>query len=253
MSAHDLLEARIRNQLEAEVVDVLASPDLATEVRLRKHRRTVRRGGLTLGICAALAAAAASIYGVVAPRNPSPSTIDLAGYSVSLPPGVHASSLQFTTPSTFPVNPPSPSMLVQCRVTGVGALMNSPAAWGPPPYRQPALSNFVITAPSGSGCVSGLMTLPYGSGMAPIPDAVAPSGAQSVQIDSYPTRELDSSTPAFSDYAYYVQLPASGGGFQDLIVAALGLPQNEVVGLVQQVVAQYEQGAPGTATTSSSS
>jgi hypothetical protein len=56
---------------------------------------------------------------------------------------------------------------------------------------------------------------------------------------------LDSSTPALSQYAYYVQLPASGGGFQDLIVAAMGLPQNEVVGLVQQVVAQYQQGATG--------
>jgi hypothetical protein len=88
--------------------------------------------------------------------------------------------------------------------------------------------------------VSGLITLPYGTGTAPIPDAVAPIGAQSVEIDAYPTMELVSGSPTVSDYAYYVQLPASGGGFQDLIVAAMGLPQNEVVRLVQQVVAGYE-------------
>lgn len=41
-------------------------------------------------------------------------------------------------------------------------------------------------------------------------------------------------------FAYYVQLPATGGGYQDLIVGALGIPETDVVELIAQTVADYE-------------
>jgi hypothetical protein len=79
---------------------------------------------------------------------------------------------------------------------------------------------------------------------------VAPSGSTSVTIGHYPTKELDTggSRLAATDsyFAYYVQLPASGGGFQDLIVGSYGIPRSEVIGMIQQVVGEYEASTPAT-------
>lgn len=250
MPVNDLLEERIRSEIETDVSDVVAPPDLAGKVRHRYRRRSLRRTRVAVVACTGVAIGAIS-FAVLAsgPSSPGRSSIDLAGYSVTLPPGVHASQLEFVPESSSPTTPPANSILVQCKATGVGVMMNTPKDWGPPPWQQPAYTNFVITSSSGEGCVSGLMTLPYGSGTTPMPDQVAPAGTQTVDIDAYPTVEMDASSAQLSDYAYYVQLPASGGGYQDLVVGAIGIPRSDVVALVQQVVAQYERGAPGTTTT----
>ena len=80
-------------------------------------------------------------------------------------------------------------------------------------------------------------------------DLVAPSGSTSVASARLRPR---SSIPAVAAYRgdrlllrYYVQLPASGGGYQDLIVGSYNIPRSEVIGLIQQVVAKYETSAPG--------
>jgi hypothetical protein len=249
VSTDDQLKLLIRRELDAALPDLAPAPDLARGVRRRYRRRKLKRARLAGLVVVVLAVGAGSASALTrALREGGRSTVDLAGYTVTLPLGVHASPLQFL-PSRPTPQPPLSSALAECKAgAGVGFLMNSPAAWGSPPYQQPALSNFVVTSPSSSGCVSGLMTLPYGSGTAPTPDLVAPSGSTSVDIGPYPTEQFDTGgsyvAATYFEFAYYVQLPTSGGGFQDLIVASLGIPRPEVVELIQQVVVQYENSAP---------
>ena len=251
MSTDDQLKLLIRGELDAALPDLVPAPDLALEVRRRYRERKLKRAGLAGLVVVVLTVGAVSASALTrAPREGGRSTVDLAGYTVTLPPGVHASHLQFLPYVSLP-QPPLTSALAECKAgADVGFLMNSPAAWGPPPLQQPALSNFVVTSPSSSGCVSGLMTLTYGSGTAPTTDLVAPSGSTSVDIGPYPTEEFDTGGSYVAatqfEFAYYVQLPASGGGYQDLIVASLGIPRPEVIELIQQVVAQYETSAPAT-------
>jgi hypothetical protein len=170
----------------------------------------------------------------------------LAGYEVTLPPGVHASSLQFLPEPSDSLAPPSPSIFIQCQRLPLGVLFNQLPQWGPPPYKEPTSTNIAITSPSGSGCISALMTLPYGSGTAFTPDAVAPSGSTSVDIGPYAAREYPTAGLGLAsvEFAYYVQLPSSGGGYQDLIVGSLDIPRAEVIRIVQQIVAAYESITP---------
>ena len=248
MSTDDQLKLLIRGELDAALPDLVAAPDLALGVSRRYGERRLKRAGLAGLVVVVLTVGAVSASALTrAQREGGRSTVDLAGYTVTLPPGVHASPLRFLPYRPLP-QPPLSSALAECKAgAGVGALLNSPLPWAAP-TKWATSTRFSISSPSEDGCISALMTLPYGSGTAPTPDLVAPSGSTNVNIGPYPTKEFDTGGSYVAatqfEFAYYVQLPASGGGYLDLIVATLGIPRPEVIELIQQVVAQYETSGP---------
>jgi hypothetical protein len=183
--------------------------DLADSVRRRYRRRRLHQGSalggfLTLGCVVSIAA----VLAAQAPPRPS---MRLAGYTVTLPADSHVVSA-----------------LGPC--AKVAVQLNAPAGLTPA-----ATSDDAIVSPSGTGCISGLLTWVYGTGTDRPPDSIAPTGAQSATVGSYSALEVTAS----NGFTYYVQLPASGGGYQDLVVGSVGLPQQEVVNLTEQAIADH--------------
>jgi hypothetical protein len=212
MLSDETIEDLIRVRLHHSVDGLLPGADLVDVVRRRYRRRQLQRGGAFGGSLLALAAAVT--LGIVATQHSLP-TMQLAGYTVTLPAGSVVSS---------PLGP----------CTKVAVQLNVPAHSGVPA----ASSSDAITSPSGNGCISGLLTWVYGTGTAPTPDPIVPTGAQSVTIGSHPASEI-----TYADgFTFYVQLPAPGGGYQDLVVGSIGLSQQEVTGLVQQAITEHLKG-----------
>jgi hypothetical protein len=200
----------LRDRLHGAVEDLVPRSDLAGMVRVRYRRRQVRRGAFGGGF---VAIASALVLAVVTTVHPaSAPTVQLAGYTVTLPAGSHA-------------GPP----LGQC--TQVAVQLNVP----PPGAKRGAITRAAVTSPSGTGCISGLLTWVYSHGKTPVPDPVAPSGAQPVQIGPYSALGLVYSNGS----TFYVEVPAYRGGYQDLVVGAIDLPQAEVKNLAQQAVAAH--------------
>lgn len=176
------LKTALCAELDLAVTEISTPEGLAERVRQRYRQRKRRRIG-AIGVAAAAIVGGASLVSALETPQPKSKlpTIDLAGYSVALPSGVHASELHFTSAASSS-EVPSSSILDECKVRPLGVLYNHLASWGTAPYNQPTSSNFAITSPSGSGCISGLMTLPYGTGTAPTPDLVAPAGSTTVKV-----------------------------------------------------------------------
>jgi hypothetical protein len=208
MLSDETIEDLIRVRLHDSVDGLLPGADLVDVVRRRYRRRQLQRGSAFGASLLALAGVVA--IGIVATQHSLP-TMQLAGYTVTLPAGSVVSS---------PLGP----------CTKVAVQLNVPAHGVPA-----ATSSDAITSPSGNGCISGLLTWVYGTGTAPTPDPIVPTGVQSVTIGSRPASEM-----TYADgFTFYVQLPASGGGYQDLVVGSIGLSQQEVTGLVQQAITEH--------------
>ena len=134
MSTDDELELLIRGELDAALPDLVPARDLALGVRRRYRERKLRRAGLAGLVVVVLALGAVSASTLTrAPRYGGRSTVDLAGYTVTLPPGC--------TPAPCTVSPnvlSSPSHRrvhylgrVQGRGGAVGVLFNSGLSeWG---------------------------------------------------------------------------------------------------------------------------
>ena len=210
MLTDNQVQELIRVNLHDLVNDLVPDVDLASTVDHRYHARRRNQSAFSVGVVAAAAAALTGF--LVTSHTPPPPTMELAGYSVTLPSGSMA-------------EPPT-SVCTQ-----VAVQLNIPTGGATPA----ATSRDSITSPSGTGCISGLLTWVYGTGTAPTPDAIAPAAAQPTTIGPYPALEMTYS----NGFTYYVQLPAAGGGYQDLVVGSIDLPQQEVASLVQQAIADH--------------
>jgi hypothetical protein len=200
----------LRDRLHGAVEDLVPHGDLAGNVRARYRRRQVRRGAFGGGF---VAIAIAVVLAVVTTVHPATApTVQLAGYSVKLPADSHA-------------GPP----LGQC--TQVAVQLNV----APPGSAPSPITRASITSPSGTGCISGLLTWVYDHTATPVPDPVAPSGAIPVQVGPYAALELVYS----NGLALYFQVPAPGGGYQDLVVGSIDIPHAEVKNLAQQAVTAH--------------
>ncbi len=210
MLTDDQVQELIRVNFEDLVRGIVPEADLASKVERRYHHRRRNRSVFVGGVAAAVAAALAAF--LVTAQSPAPPTTQLAGYSVTLPAGSLA-------------GPPTGVC------TQVAVQINVP----PRGARPAALSRQSITSPSRTGCISGLLTWTYGHGTTPTPDAVAPSNAVPTTIGKRAALEIT----YINGLAFYVQLPAPGGGYQDLVVGSIDLPRHEVVNLVQQAIAAH--------------
>jgi hypothetical protein len=220
----------VRDELATELANVIFSPQLQTTVH-RRHARRVRVKASALGVAAVVAVAAiviplaASESGDSAPsstgsdRSPialNGSAVSLAGYETNLPAGYTA-----TEASTEP----------QCSNFFVPvSLPPGPGATAPSPQD---FSQLALNARGNRGCLafglSGNYEPPVGS-PAGVKDPIAPIGSEAIAIGAYRASTYQASNSP--TIAVYVQIPTKGGGDHDLIVAAQGITQPDLIAML---------------------
>jgi hypothetical protein len=111
-----------------------------------------------------------------------------------------------------------------------------PSAGTPPPSQS--FSPLAVQASGEGGCLAfAISGNDEASG-----DTIAPTGSQRLTIGAYQAslhEAADSPT-----LAIYVQIPTIGGGHHDLIVAAQGITQSDLVAMVQKALPTQVTPAP---------
>ena len=169
------------------------------------------------------------------------SAVSLAGYETNLPAGY-----TFAEAST----------VKQCSnfFVPVGVMPDSGII---PPTPQ-NFTQLWLNAPSGPGCLafglSGNYEPPPGTS-ADSYDPIAPRGSETTTIGAY--RASTYQAPNSPTLALYVQIPTAGGGEHDLIVAAEGMSQTDLIAMLEKAlptapVPTEPSGGPSTSTTTTS-
>ena len=222
----------VRNELAAELTNVNWSPQLLASV----HRRHAQRRRVKASVTAVVAVAvgvAIAIPVADSGRGPAPRSltapnrsghvsltgeaVSLAGYKTDLPTGYTVADASTGTQcSNFfvPVGvPPAPGS----------------AAPSPQDFSQLALQ-----ANGSGGCLAFGLSGNYGQSgsSAAVTDPVAPSGSETTTIGAYQASTYQA--PNSPTVAVYVQIPTTGGGDHDLIVAAQGITQPDLIAMIQK-------------------
>ena len=224
----------VRAELACELSAITSSPQLLANVRRRQARRSVRAATVVgVAAVAAAVAVAVSLTDDGRPAGPSKSargryvslsgpSVSLAGYETNLPAGY-----TFTEAATG----------TSCSNFFVPlGIMPSP---GTPPPSQ-SFSALTLQASAVSGClsvgISGNDT--QGTGK----DSIAPAGSQSLAIGLYQASVYQATNSP--TLALYVQISTIGGGHHDLIVAAQGITQPDLVAMLQKALPTQVTPAP---------
>ena len=204
------------------------------EALRRRNRRRHRHNRIASTAAAGLLVLAVALVGFLLPSGGTrSSTIQLAGYTAHLPSG-------------YTANPaPEP----KCRVY--------PVAVHAPGHLPAALTSaYAVNAPGGTGCLGSWLTASYASGsgrMAPVDPDAPPNGLRE-NIDGYQAIvgngndlvftitgpldavQIEGEDPVGVSVGVWVQIPTLGGGYHDLIIGALGLTQDQVLGLLRSAL-----------------
>ncbi len=250
----------VRDELAAELTNVYWSPQLLASVHRRHAQRRRVRTSVT-GVAAVVAGVAIAIPIANSGRGPtsrpltapsrsghvvlSGEAVSLAGYRTNLPAGY-----TFTEASTG----------TQCSNfwVPVGVMPVSGTA-SPSPQD---FSQLELQASGSGGCLAFGLSGNYGQSVGnsvATTDPVAPVGSQTITIGPYQASTYQA--PNTPTIAVYVQLPTSGGGDHDLIVAAQGITQADLIAMLQKAlptqatptpVSDVPAGGPSTSTTPTS-
>jgi hypothetical protein len=225
----------VRDELAGELTNVYWSPQLLASVHRRHAQRRVVKASVT-GVAAVVAAVAIAIPIADSGRGPTPRSltapsrsghvvlsgeaVSLAGYETNLPAGY-----TFTEASTE----------TQCTNNFVPVgVMPAPGTAAPSPQD---LSQLALQASGSSGCLAFGLTGNYGKSAensAATTDPFAPAGSQTITIGPY--QASTHQAPNSPTIGMYVQIPTTGGGDHDLIVAAQGITQPDLIAMIQKAL-----------------
>jgi hypothetical protein len=111
-----------------------------------------------------------------------------------------------------------------------------PAAHTPAPSSQ-TFSQLALQASGSSGCLAFGLSGNYGQSAgssAATTDPLVPAGSQTVTIGPYQASSYHA--PNSQTNAVYVQIPTTGGGDHDLIVAAQGITRADLTAMLQKAL-----------------
>jgi hypothetical protein len=236
------LEDIVRDELATELADVSCSPQLLTSV-YRRHVRRMRVKASAVGAAAVAVVVALVIpladsgRGISSPSSTgSPrsghvalkgSAISLAGYATNLPAGY-----TFTEASTG------------ARCSNFFVPVGVPPGSGTTAPSPQDFSQLALSARGTSGCLAFGLSGNYepAASSAGAKDPVAPAGSETIAIGPYRASTYQATNSP--TIAVYVQIPTTGGGDHDLIVAAQGITQPDLIAMLQEALPAPATPAP---------
>lgn len=208
-------EELAREWLTLAAGDLELPDDFAPQL-VRSYGKRRRKVALIAAIPAAALVAGGTTLGALSSHSAPPSrqVFDLANVPVRVPPGTTVTSTGGT-----------------CKQLSVQLPGTFGATRGPNSF---PLTVYSLVSPSGSGCLSGIVTAPYGVASTVQPtDPNVPEDAQPTMVGPFPAHEL---TYSGGETVYYVPFATRNGGYRDLIAGSEGLAPNETKGLIETAI-----------------
>jgi hypothetical protein len=222
----------VRDGLATELASISSSPQLLTSLH-RRHAQRMRVKASVVGVAAVVTGVAIAIPIVASGRGTTPPASTASGHSghVALTgAAVSLAGYETNLPSSYTIA--QVSTWAQC--SNFFVPVGVPPAPGTAAPSPQDFSQIALNASGGNGCLDFGITGNYEQSSAPTKDPVAPTGSQTITIGPYQASIYQA--PHSSTIALYVQIPTTGGGDHDLIVAAQDLTQQDLVAMLEEAL-----------------